>query len=79
MSQEKTPWQKYKEKIGKSRPWDLFDSKTVYVSKDVYESRIEICRLCPKLISGINVCSECGCLMPIKAKMEHAHCPIRKW
>ena len=79
MSQEKTPWQKYKDSIKQSRPWDKFDSNSISVSEDVYEQRIKICKSCPKLILDINVCSECGCLMPIKAKLDQAFCPIGKW
>jgi len=76
---EKSAWQKYKEKIGDTRPWDLISSDTEWASKEESEKRFDICKSCPKLIKLTKQCKECGCFMAAKTKLEAATCPIGKW
>lgn len=40
--------------------------------------RLSICRQCDKL-SALNVCSMCGCFMPVKVKLRAVECPLRRW
>ena len=39
--------------------------------------RIKICRECEHY--KMFMCSQCGCIMPIKTRIKNAYCPIRKW
>jgi hypothetical protein len=41
------------------------------------EGRLSICRECASYHSGI--CSECGCYMPLKARLATAQCPLGRW
>lgn len=47
------------------------------VDDDEYKKRLEICRGCDKFASPI--CTICGCIMLVKAKMDVAECPLGKW
>lgn len=79
MSEELTPWQQYKKNLGKTRPWDVLNPQTNYVSKDEADRRLKICLSCPELIQLTKQCKKCGCLMNVKTKLEKASCPIEKW
>ena len=50
---EKSAWQKYKENLGDTRPWDLVNPKTEYASAEVAEERYSICKNAP-VMSDIN-------------------------
>lgn len=41
--------------------------------------RLDICKQCPKLQQGLNVCTLCGCFMNIKVRIYSSHCPLGKW
>jgi hypothetical protein len=43
------------------------------------QNRLLICKTCPELITPINVCKQCGCLMNIKTRIFSSHCPLDKW
>ncbi len=44
-----------------------------------YERRLNICRECDSLISGM--CGKCGCYVELRAVMENGYCPDvpRRW
>lgn len=42
----------------------------------LYRERLEICRRCDSLISG--VCGKCGCYVEIRAARLTGHCPAAK-
>jgi hypothetical protein len=73
-----TPWQKYKQNLGDTRPWDMLkaDNKT---TEEKAEFRYDICKSCPELIKLTSQCKKCGCIMSLKTKLEMASCPIGKW
>jgi hypothetical protein len=75
---EKSAWEKYKENLGETRPWDLLN-KSNYVEEDVAKNRFDICKACPELIKLTTQCKKCGCFMTAKTKLEKATCPIGKW
>ena len=79
MSEELTPWQKYKQSLGNTRPWDFLDPNTEYADNELAKERFEICKACPKLIKATKQCSQCGCLMSLKVKLHEAECPLKKW
>lgn len=76
---EKTAWQKYKEALGDTRPWDILNPNTEYVDSIVADSRLNICKTCPELIELTKQCKKCGCFMSLKTKLSNAICPMGKW
>jgi hypothetical protein len=77
---EKSPWEQWKENLGKTRPWDFVNINSVsLVSKERAEERLAICKACPKLIQLTGTCKKCGCFMAAKVKLAKASCPINKW
>ena len=76
---EKSKWQQYKENLGDTRPWDLLNPKTEYADEKTSETRFDICKLCPELISLTSQCKKCGCFMALKTKIKAASCPLGKW
>lgn len=79
MSDNLTPWQKYKQSIGDTRPWDIVNPKVQKVDDSIAEQRLEICKTCPEIISLTTQCKKCGCFMAVKTKLESATCPLSKW
>lgn len=79
MSEEKSVWQKYKENLGETRPWDLINPETEWASDEVAKERYDICKACPELIKLTKQCKKCGCFMAAKTRLEKATCPIGKW
>jgi hypothetical protein len=76
---ELTPWEKYKQNLGDTRPWDVINPKTEWVHEEVASQRYSICNSCPEIIKLTKQCKKCGCLMSVKTKLENAVCPIGKW
>lgn len=79
MENELTPWQKYKQNLGETRPWDLVKLTTEWASEESSSMRYNICKACPEFISITKQCKKCGCFMYAKTKLEKATCPIGKW
>lgn len=62
-----------KEKIEKLSPGEKCDN-------ELYEERLEKCKKCDNLISG--VCMKCGCYVEFRAAFKKQKCPCagdRKW
>jgi len=76
---ELSPWQKWKQNLGDTRPWDMLNPSTEYVDEQTSERRLAICKACPELIKTTNQCKKCGCLMNLKTKLNNAQCPLGKW
>ncbi len=76
---EKSAWQKYKESIGETRPWDLINPDTEWAEESVSRERYSICQSCPELVRLTKQCKKCGCFMAVKTKLAEAVCPLGKW
>jgi hypothetical protein len=76
---ELSPWAKWKQNLGETRPWDLINPNTEYADEETSQKRLSICKACPELIKTTSQCKKCGCLMVIKTKLGNAECPIGKW
>jgi len=74
-----SPWARWKQNLGETRPWDLINPQTEYVDKAISDERFSICKSCPELINATKQCKKCGCFMELKTKLEKAVCPIHKW
>jgi hypothetical protein len=79
MSEELTPWQKYKQNLGDTRPWDLINPAAEWADEEVAKERYSICKACPELIKLTKQCKKCGCFMVAKTKLQGAVCPLGKW
>jgi hypothetical protein len=74
-----SPWQKWKNNLGETRPWDVVDPGTEWVEESLSNERYSICQACPELIKLTKQCKKCGCFMTVKSKMKLASCPLGKW
>jgi hypothetical protein len=79
MSENLSPWQKYKQNLGQTRPWDMLNPVKYVEDSAVSDARLEICKACPELIKLTTQCRKCGCFMSAKTKLELATCPLGKW
>ena len=48
-------------------------------SRDLMETRMPLCNLCPNKIKLTNTCKECGCFLPAKTRVKDEQCPIDLW
>jgi hypothetical protein len=74
-----TPWERYKEKLGTTRPWDLLNPNEPRSLDAEAQARLDICGECPELVGLTKQCKQCGCVMPMKVKLKNAACPLGKW
>lgn len=51
--------------------------ETIKVSSELYEQRLEMCKRCERLISGM--CNACGCFVEMRAAIHHNKCPYDTW
>jgi len=79
MSDNPNLWERYKNNLGSTRPWDILNPETERVSDEEYDHRFSICHNCPELVKLTKQCKKCGCFMAIKAKIKQAECPLGKW
>ena len=65
--------------------WDIMNylrkngADSLVVSKETYETRHEICKSCEMWIKKKDMCAECGCFIPAKARVVLESCPVDKW
>ena len=55
----------------------MLSKLNVYSDSDIPEKRYAICKSCEKFKAF--TCTECGCFMKAKTKLEKATCPLGKW
>jgi hypothetical protein len=79
MEENLSPWEKYKQNLGSTRPWDIVNPATEWTDEEKGKERFSICQACPELIKLTTQCKKCGCFMKVKTKLEKAVCPIGKW
>jgi hypothetical protein len=72
-------WEEWKKAQGETKPWDLINPNTEWADEEKAKQRYIICQDCPSLISLTKQCKKCGCIMPMKVKLEKSACPIGKW
>lgn len=69
-SAEAVVYEDIKSRIERLSESDRADERT-------YNSRIEFCKACEHLISG--VCMKCGCYVEFRAAFKKQACPIKRW
>jgi hypothetical protein len=60
-------------------PWHLLDPKYEKSDDHLFEHRLSICNSCVVFRKTTKQCKACGCIMPLKARLKDAKCPIGKW
>jgi hypothetical protein len=75
----KSAWQRYKDNLGDTRPWDVINPNIEMASGELADSRYATCKQCPELIKLTKQCKKCGCFMEAKTKLARAVCPIGRW
>lgn len=55
------------------------ESIKIIADSELAQQRFEICKSCEYYTPNFNKCRYCGCLLGIKTKFEHFHCPLKKW
>jgi hypothetical protein len=61
------------------RPWDLFNAQAPRADGEQAQARLSICNSCEHFLKLTHQCKKCGCVMPLKVKLENAVCPVGKW
>lgn len=51
--------------------------ETIKTPSKTYQSRLEVCKMCERLINGM--CNACGCFVEMRAAISHNKCPYDKW
>ena len=60
----------------------LFKKTEIIASPKQQLSRLETCDRCEMLSISMTVarrCSECGCFIDVKARLQNQNCPLGKW
>lgn len=57
---------------------DIVTGNTFLANSKVQEARYDICKSCSSFTS-LKTCRECGCIMPLKIKINGSYCPLGKW
>ena len=53
--------------------------KNLLANEKTTEQRLGICNRCEHYVHMIKLCKKCGCIMPLKTKIQSANCPLKKW
>jgi len=72
------PEEMTEEEIDEAKPTDLLFSDN-YTTRDIRDTRFDICKGCYRLFKPTRTCKECGCFMAMKTWLKQATCPLDKW
>lgn len=50
-----------------------------FVTDEVYQDRISICKSCVYYFKPTGTCKDCGCFMKLKARLAPMSCGQKKW
>ena len=70
-------WKEWKNSQVKA--WHLLSPKTEYLNEKEFNDRYDICKSCTEFINLTKQCSQCGCFMAAKTRLNNAVCPLGKW
>lgn len=71
-------FQSFAKKVGQEGLSSVKDGG-IFLTKEEYENRMNICDKCPQFDHKRKRCHLCGCFMEHKAKFRAAECPSSKW
>ena len=69
----------HKIRSGLYAAWLLVTRQANLAPQHLQENREDVCCHCPIRDKQKNVCTACGCYLPIKVKLLQSSCPIGKW
>lgn len=58
---------------------DLASGDLEFATDEVAEQRMVVCRGCEIRHELTNVCTACGCFLPLKIRLLKSECPLEKW
>lgn len=58
---------------------DGIRGKEILANVELIEKRLETCKECPYLSDNKTYCTECGCIVELKAKFKSSTCPKNYW
>ncbi|MGZ5551834.1 MAG: DUF6171 family protein [Nitrososphaeraceae archaeon] len=58
---------------------DLLRGKLRFASKLISTSRYQTCVSCEARSEQLNICTACGCYLPLKVRIEKSTCPMELW
>jgi len=58
---------------------DLFDPSQPRSDRELIQSRLDICNICPFFDKRFAKCRKCGGFMKLKTTLHKAKCPVGKW
>lgn len=50
-----------------------------FADRQTAKDRIEVCNSCPAKHDSRNICTACGCYLPIKTRLKDSTCPMESW
>ena len=59
--------------------YDALLGKGIFVTKETYEIRKEICKSCDFVIAKKWICGKCFCPVANKTAIKTESCPMLKW
>jgi len=59
--------------------FDPFFGKGIFVDKETYEKRVEICKSCDFIVLRKLFCGRCFCPVTNKSAIKTESCPIGRW
>lgn len=51
----------------------------LFVTEEVYTTRMSLCSACEFFRKEDKRCSQCGCFMEAKTRFKKTYCPVHKW
>jgi hypothetical protein len=51
----------------------------IFVTKQEYNKRLDICKSCEDFNHTLSRCKKCRCFMIFKCGLSEAECPVGKW
>lgn len=58
---------------------DAINGQEVIVNEEIYNRRMKTCMNCIYISENKTTCTQCGCIVEIKAKFKSNDCPKKYW
>lgn len=58
---------------------DLVTGNLKLASSELAKERMAICDGCEVQNKALHICTACGCVIPVKARLQESSCPMELW
>ncbi len=58
---------------------DIVTGKLEFADSTIAKDRYSICKQCEVRNKRLNICTICGCIIPLKVKLNKSNCPMDLW